>query len=194
MQGIVDKHYQQSFDKDVGRVKQQPVAITPAQRMSSSLLVIMLIMISFGLIMLFSASMSDGYASQSGNSMYYVMRQSAITAMGLAGALTLAFFFQISFFEHIFFTIVLYLTTTVLLIYVRLFGQVINSARRWVSIGIMFQPSELAKITIVFCFAGYTAWIRRLRGKGRFRFRSGVLQFFADGWIDLLLPGSGMLV
>ena len=194
MQGMFDKNRIQKNQQDISRITHPVVSYEPSRRMSSSLLVVTLIMVSFGLIMLFSASMSDGYASQSGNSMYYVLRQSGITAMGLTAAFILAVFFPVRFFEPVILTALLYFATTGLLIYVRLFGVVINNARRWVSIGIMFQPSELAKLAIIFCFAGYTAWIKRQRQRGRFHFRSGIIQFFADGWIDILLPGLAMLV
>lgn len=164
------------------------------QHVSGSLLIVTLIMISFGLVMLFSASMSIGYASTGGNSMYYVLRQSGITAMGLVVALFLALFVRVRFFDRLFFTVIAYLIVSGLLIYVRLFGIVIQNAKRWVRIGILFQPSELAKIAIVFCFAGYTSWIRRQRKNGRFRRRTRFGQFIADGWIDVLLPGLMMLV
>lgn len=151
-------------------------------------------MVSFGLVMLFSASMSIGYASTGGNSMYYVLRQSGITAMGLVAALFLALFVRVHFFDRMFFTLIAYLVVSGLLVYVRLFGIVIQNARRWVRIGILFQPSELAKIAIVFCFAGYTSWVRRMRRKGHFRRKTMLGQFLADGWVDVLLPGLMMLV
>ena len=194
MRNLPYQNHQNQYQEDVRRIKDPALLMQPVQRISSSLLIVTLIMISFGLVMLFSASMSDGYASQSGNSMYYVLRQSGITAFGLVVALFIALVIPIRFFDHIFWSAALFLLTTGLLVYVRIAGVVINNARRWVSLGIMFQPSELAKISIIFCFAGYVAWIRRLRRRGRLHFRSGILQFFLDGWIDILLPGAGMLI
>jgi cell division protein FtsW (lipid II flippase) len=77
-------------NRDVRRVVDSGEWLQPSRRINSGLFVITLIMICFGLVMLFSASMSDGYASKSGNSMFYVIKQSGITAMGLAAALFLA--------------------------------------------------------------------------------------------------------
>jgi cell division protein FtsW len=97
-------------------------------------------------------------------------------------------------FDHFWLTIGLYGLTTVLLIYVKFFGILMNGARRWVYLGVQFQPSELAKLAMVFCFAGYISMIRRQRARGRLRFRTPLRQFLADGWLDILLPGLGLLV
>ncbi len=181
-------------NREVTRINPPSSLGAANQHVSGSLLIVTLIMVSFGLVMLFSASMSIGYASTGGNSMYYVLRQSGITAMGLVAALFLALFVRVHFFDRMFFTLIAYLVVSGLLVYVRLFGIVIQNARRWVRIGILFQPSELAKIAIVFCFAGYTSWVRRMRRKGHFRRKTMLGQFLADGWVDVLLPGLMMLV
>jgi len=55
-------------------------------------------------------------------------------------------------------------------------GEVRNGARRWIAVGppdsaLSFQPSELAKLTMILFFAGYLAWIGdRIR-----RFWTGLL-------------------
>lgn len=182
-----------SRNRDVRRIKAQTALLTPSRHINSGLLIVTLIMICFGLVMLFSASMSDSF-SQAGNSMYYVLRQAGITAVGLVFALILALIIPVRFFDRGIFVFLLYVLTTGLLIYVKFFGVIINGARRWVRIGIMFQPSELAKIAIVFCFAGYISLIRRLRRRGKLQFKSAIIRFFLDGWLDILLPGLAMLV
>ncbi len=181
-------------NRDVRRVAGTGEWLQPPRRINAGLFIVTLVMICFGLVMLFSASMSDGYASKSGNSMFYVLKQSGITAMGLAIALILAFVIPVRLFDHIWMVVGLYGLTTALLVYVKFFGILMNGARRWVNIGIQFQPSELAKLAMVFCFAGYTSMIRRLRARGRLRFRSPLRQFLADGWLDILLPAMGLLV
>jgi cell division protein FtsW len=126
--------------------------------------------------------------------MYYVIKQAGITALGLVAALAIALLVPVGFFDRFWMTLLLYGGTTALLVYVKLFGVVMNGARRWVNLGIRFQPSELAKVAMVFCFAGYCSWLRRRRKDGRGKARSPVRQFILDGWLDILLPGIAMLI
>ncbi len=161
----------------------------PRQQIHGGLFIVTLIMICFGLVMLFSASMSDGYASYDGDTMHYVIRQSVITVIGLVLALFIAVVIPVRFFKQIWMALLLYGLTSGLLVYVKFKGFVMNGARRWVNIGPTdFQPSELAKIAVVFCLAGYYSWLVRRRKAGHFQFRSAVRRFLADGWLDLLLP------
>lgn len=171
------------------------VRLRESLRMNGLLLIIVLIMIAFGLVMLFSASMSDGYASYEGNSMYYVLRQASFTAFGLVMALLIAIGFRVDFFNKIAFVILLYGLTTVLLLYVAVAGDNINNARRWIRIGsITIQPSELAKVASVFCLAGYFSWNRRRIRSGKVKQRSKIMAWFIEGWRDILIPGASMLV
>lgn len=181
-------------NRDIRRISAAGAAMQPVRRLHSGLLIITLIMICFGLVMLFSASMSDGYASQSGNSMYYVIKQAGITALGLVAALIVAIILPVGFFDHFWITLLLYAGTTGLLVYVKLFGIVMNGARRWVNLGMRFQPSELAKVAMVFCFAGYCSMLKRRRRAGKLRFRTPLRQFIIDGWLDLLIPGFALLL
>ena len=181
-------------NREIRRIGVTSGAMQPVKRMHAGLLIITLIMVCFGLVMLFSASMSDGYASQSGNSMYYVIKQAGITAVGLILALILALILPVSFFDHAWMALLLYIMTTGLLVYVKLFGVVMNGARRWVNLGIRFQPSELAKLSLIFCFAAWCSFLRRRRKAGKLRFRTPLRQFLADGWLDILLPGLALLV
>lgn len=181
-------------NREIRRVVESGEWLQPTRRIHSGLFVITLIMICFGLVMLFSASMSDAYDTQAGNSMYYVIKQAGITAMGLVAALVVATLVPVRFFDHFALSLGLYGLTTALLFYVKLFGLTLNGAKRWVNLGVAFQPSELAKLAMVFCFAGYVAMIRRLRAKGKLRFRSPLRQFLADGWLDILIPATAILV
>ncbi len=161
----------------------------PAHRIHGGLFVLMLIMTCFGLVMLFSASMSGSYSDQ-GSAMSVIIKQTGITAVGLVAALFIATIIPIRIWNSLILTIGLYMITTGLLVYVKMAGIVINGARRWIRLPVAgsFQPSELAKFAMVFCFAGYVAAIRRRRSRGGFRFKTPVRQFLADGWIDILFP------
>lgn len=52
------------------------------------------------------------------------------------------------------FSWMIYLAGNVLLVAVLIFGEKINGARRWIRIGIQFQPSDLMKIILILFFAG----------------------------------------
>lgn len=168
--------------------------VQPMHHMNGSMLIVILIMVSYGLVMLFSASMSDGYANYDGNSMYYVLRQSSVTAVGLALALFIAIGFKTAFFDRLIFSVLLYALTSVLLIYVLINGEVVNNARRWIRLGSTnVQPSELAKVAAVFCLAGYFSWRRRRKLSGRSSRKGAVGQWLSDGWMDILVPAILML-
>ncbi len=181
-------------NRDIQRINAASTVMQPPRRLHSGLLVVTLIMICFGLVMLFSASMSDGYASYAGDSMYYVIKQSGITAIGLVIALIVAILVPVGLFDHFWMSLALYGVTTLLLVYVKFFGILMNGARRWVYIGMRFQPSELAKLALVFCFAGYCSLLKRQRRAGKLRFRTPLRQFIMDGWLDILIPGFAILV
>ena len=68
----------------------------------------------------------------------------------------------------------LYGVSIALLLSVLVFGQSVNGARRWINIaGIQFQPSEVAKFTLIVLFARLT----RGFGPDARKFRYGVLGF-----------------
>lgn len=182
-------------NQDIIRVGAPFASLQPRQRLHAGLLVVTLIMICFGLVMLFSASMSDAYSTFKGNSLHYVLKQSWITAIGLVLALTIAILFPVRFFAQPWMAGILYCLTTGLLVYVKINGFVMNGARRWVYIGpISVQPSELAKLSAVFCLASYYAWLRRSRKAGRLQIRSPFRRFIGEGWLDILLPAFAMLL
>lgn len=55
---------------------------------------------------------------------------------------------------------VAYLISLVLLLYVELFGHTGMGAQRWINLGFMlFQPSEMMKITLVMLLAAYYDWL-----------------------------------
>ncbi len=181
-------------NRDVVRLAPDRLGLAPPRQLHGGLLVLTLVLVCFGLVMLFSASITIGYSSE-GNALYFIVKQVSITVIGLIAALVVALMIPVGFFDRFWMSVALYGLTTGLLLYVKQFGTVINAARRWILLpGFSFQPSELAKITLVFCFAGYTAQIRRLRRAGRLRWRSPIKQFVLDGWLDILLPGLLFLI
>lgn len=188
--------YQGGQATSAGHDREVPyLQVRPPLRIHGGLLVVTFIMVCFGLVMLFSASMSDSFNANSGNSMYYIIKQGSITLIGLILALIMAVLIPVSFFDRPIITIATYLLTTGLLVYVKFFGSIVNGAKRWILIGpLSIQPSEFAKLAAVICLAGYFSRLRARRQRGEIRYRSPLRRFLGDGWRDILVPGLMMVV
>jgi len=118
--------------------------------MDTTFLIIVLILITTGLIMMFSASYANAYYLKDGNSTFYISRQ--IGAV-LFGFLVMGIASMVDHRIYRLLAIPIYILTLILLVVV-LFMPPLNNARRWIFIGpINFQPSEIAKFAIVILFA-----------------------------------------
>lgn len=118
--------------------------------MDTTFLIIVLILITTGLIMMFSASYANAYYLKDGNSTFYISRQ--IGAV-LFGFVVMGIASMVDHRIYRLLAIPIYILTLILLVVV-LFMPPLNNARRWIFIGpINFQPSEIAKFAIVILFA-----------------------------------------
>lgn len=119
-----------------------------------SLLFLILFLVCFGLVMIYSTS---SYNAQRiyGDATYYLTRQALF---GGAGILIMLFVSKIDY--RIYITklpiikvrpvTILYFLCVLLQTYVIIFGEEIKGAKRWISIGsFTFQPSELSKIAVI---------------------------------------------
>ena len=109
------------------------------------LLVLIILLMAYGLVVLYSAG---GWI--------LVKKQMIRLALGMVVMLLLA---QFKPEKLAGITPWLYLATILLLLAVLFFGYESKGAKRWLSIGIRFQPSELAKLTIPLVLA----WFYRYR-------------------------------
>ncbi len=116
------------------------------------LLVVIVLLLCFGSIMVFSAS--NAYALHKyGDSYYYIKRQILFAAIGLAVMFGVSFM-DYRIFQH--FTVPVFLVVVVLLIITPIYGLAAGVARRWIIIaGVRFQPSELMKLALVMMLAWY---------------------------------------
>lgn len=116
--------------------------------------IIILIMICFGSVMVFSSSYASAFVSK-GDSFYYIKRQILWVAVGM-----LAMFIAIRF-DYLWlrkFTVPAFIVTIGLLLVVLLYGLASGSAQRWIGVGsFTIQPSEVAKLTVVLMLAMYIA-------------------------------------
>lgn len=114
-----------------------------------SLVAVIILLICFGLIMLYSTS---AYMAEIkfGDDMHYFKKQAIISIICIAIAL---FISRIDYHILTHFTTVLYFAALGLMVLVKTpLGTSANGAQRWLQIGpIGFQPSELAKIAVIVC-------------------------------------------
>ena len=145
-------------------------------------LFLMLLLLTVGLTMLYSASYAQSeYDTGYAISTKYLQKQGACALIGLAAM----FFFSripVRFWYRLAWP--LYGVSIVLLLSVLVIGQEVNGAKRWINLaGIQFQPSEVAKFTMILLFARLT----RRYGQDAKRFRYGVLGF-GMALMGILLP------
>ncbi len=156
-------------------------------RVNLGIVIIVILMMAFGSVMLFSASMPKAYTSQ-GNAMYYVIHQGSFLLMGFAAALIITFV-PLKIFDKWPITLLMYLAAVGMALLTLTMGKVINGSRRWIYIGsVSVQPSEFIKVAIVYSIAGYRSFIQRMRKKGKLRARK-LSQATLDALLDITLPG-----
>ena len=117
------------------------------QRYDYTLLVVVLLLVGIGLILLYSTSAYNGRVKFH-DSFYYLKKQGFATALGLAGMFIVA---GIDYHRWIPFAKLGYVTAIVLCVAVMFIGDEYNGSKRWLSLGpISFQPSEFAKVAVIY--------------------------------------------
>ncbi len=117
-----------------------------------TLLFIVLFLLAFGLVMLYSASSYDASLHYDGDSTYFLKRQAISTVMGLAAMIVVAnipyhFWERFAAMGCIVSIVLICLVMTPL-------GYEANGARRWLRIfGFSIQPAEVAKLAIILFLA-----------------------------------------
>ena len=131
-----------------------------------------LILLSLGLLMLYSASSAQSmYDTLYTSSTKYLEKQAICAVLGLA---VLAVFSRLDpeFWNRL--TWFVYVTAIVLLLAVLVAGQSVNGAKRWINIGgLQFQPSEIGKFAVILAFSKLSCRF----GSRTEDFRYGVLGF-----------------
>ncbi len=123
------------------------------------LLIVLALLIS-GLVMLFSAGYSYAYYKHD-NSTYFIVRQGIFAAIGVAGMLIVS---KINYnhFRHM--AIIANALAVALLLLVLVLPETKPGFKRWIDLGFMtFQPSEIAKFTLVLFYAwGCEKWQKQI--------------------------------
>ena len=117
-------------------------------------LVLVLVLLTVGLVMLFSASHAFAFYNE-GNSFYYIERQLFFAVVGVAAML---FVSQVNYKILQKYSILLYAGAVALLLIADIFMRDQYGFARWIYIGsFSFQPSEIAKFAIIVLFAHFAA-------------------------------------
>ncbi len=145
-------------------------------------LILVLLLLAVGLIMLYSASYAQSeYDTGYTISTKYLQKQAVCALIGLVcmygfSRIPAEFWFRFSW--------PMYGISILLLLSVLVAGESVNGARRWINIaGLQFQPSEIAKFTVIVLFARLTKGF----GTDAKKFRYGVLGFGA-ALLGILIP------
>ncbi len=135
-----------------------------------SLVFIVLFLLGFGLIMVYSASSYEASISEKLNydAAYYLKKQLQSSLIGLV-AMIFVSRIPYHFWER--FAVLGYVVSVVLILLVLTpLGYEANGARRWLRIGISIQPAEIAKLAMILFLASFICKL----GKG-IRSRKGFL-------------------
>ena len=160
----------------------RPEKLRASDSVDIPFLVLVLLLLSVGLVMLYSASYAQSeYDTGYEISTRYLQKQAVCAAIGLAAMWVMS---RIPAQLWLKFAWLLYGISIVLLLSVLVVGESVNGARRWINIaGLQFQPSEIAKFTMIVLFARLTKGF----GTGAREFRYGVLGF-GGALLGILVP------
>ena len=128
-----------------------------------------ILLLSLGLVMVYSASISIAEAGRgtNGHPAHFLARHGAYLAVGLLTGLV-AFQVPMRLWQKYSFPLFFLGVVLLTLVLIPAIGHEVNGSRRWISLWIVnLQPSEFMKLFIVFYVANYT--VRKAHQLGSFR-------------------------
>ena len=135
-----------------------------------TLLFIVIFLICFGLVMLYSTSAYEANLDFDGDSAFYLKKQIKATILGVVVMVVVALI-DYHFWEK--FAMLAYAVSAVaILLVLTPLGYTANGARRWLNIaGMSLQPAEVAKVGMIIFFASLVCKMgNRIRSKKGFLF------------------------
>ncbi len=153
--------------------------------------IIILILLTIGTIMMFSASYAFSYYTQ-GDSYYFLTRQLIFIVIGL-GAMCLMSFFNYNKLHRIA-PIVLAISYIALLVVLVLPSD--SGVKRWIPLGMFnIQPSEVAKFALILFFAHWASKYYNKMQIARYSVLPGVIVFGTTALLLFLEPHySGIVI
>jgi cell division protein FtsW len=155
-----------------------------------------ILLLSLGLVMVYSASISIAEAGRgtNGHPAHFLARHGAYLAVGLLTGLV-AFQVPMRLWQKYSFPLFFLGVVLLTLVLIPAIGHEVNGSRRWISLWIVnLQPSEFMKLLIVFYVANYT--VRKAHQLGSFRkgFLPMLIVVLIVGGLLLLEPDFGSFV
>lgn len=131
------------------RNKKSPAGKKRVDYYDYSLLAVIILLTCFGLIMLYSTSAYMAEVNYE-DDMYFFGKQAMISAVCIVAMILIS---MVDYHLLKRFVTFLYGAALVLMAMVRFtpLGVTANGAKRWLKIGIQFQPAEIAKIAVIVC-------------------------------------------
>lgn len=168
----------------------------PRAQLDLSIFWSVLLLLSIGLVMVYSSSIAMSEAAKLTNfrSHYYLMRHAIYIGVGIAAA-AITFQIPIAMWQRVAPWLFISVGFLMVLVLIPGIGREVNGSRRWIPLGFMtMQPSEFMKLLVVLYTADYTV------RKAAFMhdFRKGFLPMLAVmvfiGALLLRQPDFGALV
>lgn len=120
------------------------------------LMIVALILVVFGIVMVYSSSNMIAL-KRYGTSFYFLKKQIIWALIGMIGMLV-AKDLDYRKLKKLSFPLIIISLLTLILVLIPIIGEEVNGARRWIRFaGLSFQPSELAKLTLIISIAAYIA-------------------------------------
>lgn len=155
------------------RIKRVPIDYT--------LLVIVIFLLCFGLVMLYSASSYNAQIKQ-GSSFFYLKKQTISTFIGIVAMIIITF---IPYQVWKKFAVLAYVMSIICIILVKSpIGINVNGASRWIGVGsASFQPAELAKISVII----FTAYAINRVGKKIVKLSTVIKLLLLNAFISVMI-------
>lgn len=152
------------------------------------LLIISVLLFAIGLIMIFSSSSISAFMRYNKTSYNFLLKQGGILVLGLIMFIIAIQFSTKTYSAFSWFGLIIFLG---LLIFVFLFGPLVNDARSWIDLGpFSFQPSEFVKVLLIVWYSAFFELNRhKLNKLSTSFFAIGVSSFFAV--LTVLQPDFG---
>lgn len=186
------------MDRKAKKQKEREWNLVERHNMDYFFFILMIILLAFGVVMITSAS---GYVSYNDfdNSMYYLIRQLIMIALGMVAFVILSFIpLRLARFASWW----MYILGVLLSLYVVFWGKSVNGSQRWINLGVFsFQPSEFMKIALALVLAYEINRLRERINDGRvFVWLSliillpAVITVFSNLSTTLIMVGIGLIM
>ncbi len=128
-----------------------------------SLFFLVIFLLGFGLVMLYSVSAYNANLKYDGDTLHYLRRQGFAAVLGITAMIAIS---KIDYHIWIYFGNFAYFLALVLCVAVLFMTDARNGSTRWMQLGpLNFQPSELAKLATILFLSGIVCRIPKQIGK-----------------------------